>query len=101
VTNSDLGSTVRVKITVTGGDAANVALLYQEGDNFLPLTFDENGLAWFGPESGFTLANLTSNFKVTFAEAGSYSYKLEIVSGDEVLGEANYTIEVTKAPAGE
>jgi len=101
VTNSDLGSTVRVKITVTGGDAANVALLYQEGDNFLPLTFDENGLAWFGPESGFTLANLTSNFKVTFAEAGSYSYKLEIVSGDEVLGEANYTVEVTEAPAGE
>jgi len=93
--NSDLGSTVRVKITLVDADAANVALLYQEGDAFMPLTFDENGVTWFGPESGFPLANLTSNFKVTFSEIGSYSYQLEIVSDDKVIGEAQYQVEVT------
>ncbi|NLI91887.1 MAG: hypothetical protein GX434_06645 [Peptococcaceae bacterium] len=99
--NSYPGSSVRVKISLTQGDTTNVSLFYQEGDQFLPLTFDENSITWFGPESGFPLADLTSNFKVTFSAAGTYSYKLEIVSGDQVIGQKSYQVEVTDTPAVE
>lgn len=96
--NSDPGSTVRVRITLTGGDAANIALFYQQGDEFIPLTFDDNGITWYGPESGFPLADLASNFKVTFSQPGDYSYKLEIVKGDTVIGSSSYDVNVTEAP---
>ena len=80
--NSYANELVRVKITLNDPtQRENIALQYQEinDNNYYALPFDENGEAWYGPETGFPLGDITSNFKVTFKIQGHYMYKLELV----------------------
>lgn len=99
IANRNVAETVRVKVTVTEGKAEDFTLMYQEGTEFRPLTF-VNGVTWYGPEAGFPLGDLTSNFKINFKEAGTYSFKLEVikVSDNKVLGAADKTVKVNAAP---
>lgn len=98
VVNPDAATTkVRAKVTFTKGDTSKVNLQYKEGEEFKGLTFVDN-TTFFGPEAGFPFIDGTSNFKVDFSEAGTYEYKIEIVTvtedaeDSEVL--ASYTGEV-------
>lgn len=71
---------VKVKVTLTSGSKDDIALQYKEGEEYKDLTLDENGVAFFGPETGFPFAAATSDFKVAFNKAGIYTYKLEVVT---------------------
>ncbi|MFC5272119.1 T9SS type A sorting domain-containing protein [Adhaeribacter terreus] len=79
-TGTSAGQMVKVKMTLTNpAQAADMTLLYEATPgNFLPLTFNAAGETEFGPATGFPLANTATNFKVTFAAAGTYSYTLAI-----------------------
>lgn len=98
------GELVKVKITLRDPTQKdNIALQYQElnDGNYYGLTFDENGEAWYGPAEGFPLGDISSNFKVTFAVAGMYHYKLELikVSDGSVLASTSKGIKVSPAAA--
>ncbi|HSI91364.1 MAG TPA: T9SS type A sorting domain-containing protein, partial [Adhaeribacter sp.] len=76
------GDLVKVKATLaTPAQAADMTLEYFETatSTWMPLTFDANGVLLFGPATGFPLANATSNFRVTYNAAGTYTTTLEIV----------------------
>lgn len=76
---------VIVKLTLTEGSKDNVALQYYEvtGQTFMDWAFNEDQVAFYGPEAGFPFAAATSEFKVTFNEAGTYGYKLEVLTVTE------------------
>lgn len=78
---SAAGQLVKMKMTLaTPAQAADVALSYEATPGvFLPLTFTAAGEMEFGPAAGFPLATATTNFKVSFATAGTYAYTLAIV----------------------
>ncbi|WP_018476714.1 T9SS type A sorting domain-containing protein [Pontibacter roseus] len=59
--------------------ASRVALQYQDGQQFKPLAFNQQGVASYGPEAGFPLTDQTLTFRANFADAVNYGYKLEIV----------------------
>lgn len=90
VANRYAAEVVRVKATLLEGDAEGFELQYEEDGNFHALTFDDDGIVWYGPESGFPLGDVTSNFKVLYTEEGTYEYKLDVVrlSDDKVLATA-------------
>src|SRR5690606_15330346 len=46
---------------------------------FLPLSFDASGVSYFGPSSGFPVADATTNLKATFTAPGTYESTVEIV----------------------
>lgn len=101
VANRYASEVVRVKATLTEGDAKNFELMYKEGDAFQALTFTD-GVTWYGPESGFPLSDLTSNFKISFKEAGTYGYKLEVVrvsDGKVLAGTTNKVVASVGTPA--
>ena len=97
----DEGKDVRVKITLLNeNNEDNVELYYEEDGDYYELEFDDvDEVAWFGPEEGFDLGNVESEFKVTFAEAKTYEYKMEIVDvdADEVLASTVEEVEVMEA----
>ncbi|MFZ3171039.1 MAG: fibronectin type III domain-containing protein [Carboxydocellales bacterium] len=99
--NSAQGATVRLRLTLADPDQRdNFALKYRENEGtFLPLPFDEQGTAWFGPVGGFMLTDAATELKVSFAETGSYEYKLELVdlAGAKVLASSEKRIEVKTA----
>jgi len=86
-----VGQMVRVKLEAD--PATGFTLEYVEQDNknpnykkYLPLPVEE-GVAWFGPSTGFPLAYVTdSMFRVTWNNSGNYKFTLSIMSkgdGDE------------------
>lgn len=97
---------VRVKITLTQGNKENMVLQYLENDGtYQALPLDGENSAFYGPETGFPFLNAASQFKVTFSEAGTYKYTLEVVTvagegqQSEVLASAKGEVVVTEAPA--
>jgi len=82
------GTPVRVKICADAPEDA-FDLYYLETDpavagynTYLPLSFDNDGEAWFGPAAGFPLSAATSNFRVEWNTAGTYNFTLTIESMD-------------------
>ncbi len=97
---------VRVKITLTQGKKENMVLQYLENDGtYQALPLNAENSAFYGPETGFPFLNAASQFKVTFSEAGTYKYNLEVVTvaeegqQSEVLASTKGEVVVTKAPA--
>ena len=82
VANDYAGTTVRVKLTLKDpAQRASVALHYLASDNtYQPLPINDNGVAYFGPASGFPLSNATTPIKATFNASGTYEYTLDIVT---------------------
>ena len=77
--------------------AGEVNLTYEViPGTFLPLTIDANGIGYFGPVSGFPLADATTNFKAIFDAAGVYNYKIAIydVNTLDTLASANESVTV-------
>jgi hypothetical protein len=77
----DNNKVVKIKIALTNpAQAADLALSYEATTgNFQPLTFDAAGEIFFGPSTGFPLANATTNFKAIFSAVGTYGYTLSII----------------------
>lgn len=96
---------VVVKVTLTDGDKQNVALQYEEAGTYHDWALDDNGSAIYGPQTGFPFTDATSKFKVTFNAAGTYSYKLEVMTVEsdpaqsQVLASTIGTVTVTAAAA--
>ena len=63
---------------------------------FLPVTINANGIGYFGPPSGFPLADASTNFKAVFDAAGVYNYKIAIydVNTLDTLASANESVTV-------
>lgn len=96
VANRYAGEIVRVKATLVEGDAEGFELQYEQDGTFYALAFND-GIAWYGPESGFPLGDITSDFKILYTVEGTYEYKLDVIrlSDDKVL--ATTTTQVTAA----
>ena len=61
-------------------------------NEYLPLSIDENGVGWFGPDTGFPVKEsiMENEFRVTWKTAGTYNCTMSIMTGDdfaEKLGE--------------
>src|SRR5690606_37925367 len=80
VAHDDAGKMVRAHFTLPD----DVTIEYQEGGqgHWIPLT------DVFGPAAGFPLGNITTQFRGTFAKAGTYNVTVEfrLVSDGTVLG---------------
>lgn len=92
---SEANETVNAYITLADpAQASGISVSYTDGTNWFPLTFT-NGIAAFGPATGFPLMDATSDFKVTFANAGTYAYQLAIVTKNgDTLAAANESVTV-------
>jgi hypothetical protein len=102
-----------VKVKLEANPATGFKLEYVEQDpnndkyrQYLPLSVDENGVAWFGPSTGFPLIAVTdSMFRVTWYDSGNYTFTLSIMAkgeGDEfnrVLASAEVTVNVSEGKA--
>ncbi|WP_299822468.1 T9SS type A sorting domain-containing protein [uncultured Pontibacter sp.] len=75
--------------------ATNVEL----GTDFETLTVGEDGILVFGPEEGFPLADTDRLFKITFSEAGTYEYAVQVLIGGDVVGFSNETVTVVEGGA--
>lgn len=95
---SDVNKLVRVFIKFAdASQVADVNLSYETTPGtFAALPIDPAGFAFFGPASGFPLADLSSNFKVTFDAAGVYDYKLSVfeVSSTDTLAVSEESVTV-------
>lgn len=78
---------VRVKLEATPATGFELEYVEQNPANpnykkYLPLPV-ENGVAWFGPSTGFPLAAVTdSMFRVTWTKDGAYTFTLSIMGKD-------------------
>jgi putative cell wall-binding protein len=96
---------VLVKLTLTDGNQEDVAIQYLEikDGKYMPLTLDENGIAFYGPQTGFPFMNGTSKFNATFNKVGTYAYTLEVITAvaddekSEVLAMYEGQVEVKEA----
>lgn len=87
---------VKVKFVISrdGGGSVDdcLELEYLEQNQYLPLSIDENGVGWFGPDTGFPVKEsiMENEFRVTWKKAGTYNCTMSIMTGDnfaEKLGE--------------
>ena len=82
------GEMVKVKLEANPATGFELEYVEQNPANpnykkYLPLSVDENGVAWFGPSTGFPLAAVTdSMFRVTWHNANDYTFKVSIMGGD-------------------
>jgi hypothetical protein len=89
-TGIDDSTALKYKATFKKGDTpvANQEIWYEEGaqGNWKTFKTDENGVAYFGPKDGFTMADLDlsegveTGFKATIAEAGEYTLTVELIN---------------------
>ncbi|WP_456277599.1 S-layer homology domain-containing protein [Bacillus sp. AK128] len=99
-TNVSQDTPVRYKAILVRNDGTPVAdqtISYEvEPDQWLTFTTDENGVAYFGPEAGFTTEGIglqdgiTTAFKTTFTDADIYSLSLSLVNAttpEQTIGE--------------
>jgi hypothetical protein len=89
IAKSDKNKKVLVKIIVNPNQANDIKLEYYESNDseFYPLNFDNHGVAWYGPQGGFSLQDGESHFKARFNKTGTYEYELQLidVSTQEVI----------------
>jgi hypothetical protein len=97
---------VKVKLEATSATGFELEYVEQDPSNekyrqYLPLSVDENGVAWFGPSTGFPLTDVTdSMFRVTWRNAGEYTFKVSIMGGDDFDNElASETVTVNVVAA--
>lgn len=96
------GTAVRGRFSVVPALASQVRLEYQDPQTqeFTPLTFNAEGVAFFGPEAGVALANNTTfTLRVSFEQAQAYAYQLGVVTAGAnptVLATASETVNVTQ-----
>ncbi|MFD2512989.1 T9SS type A sorting domain-containing protein [Pontibacter locisalis] len=78
------GTMVRGKLILTDATQAEDVTLQVQLPNgsFMTLPINSEGVTFFGPEEGVAIANATTNFKVTFAEPGTYNYIVQLVAVD-------------------
>jgi hypothetical protein len=95
------GKMVKVKLQATPATGFELEYVEQDPNNdkyrqYLPLSVDENGVAWFGPSTGFPLSAVDdSMFRVTWLEKGNYEFKLSIMGGEDFQEElASETVTV-------
>jgi hypothetical protein len=91
---------VKVKLEATPATGFKLEYVEQDPSNakygqYLPLSVVD-GVAWFGPSTGFPLAAVEdSMFRVTWNEAGTYTFTLRIMDGDNFTNElASETVTV-------
>jgi hypothetical protein len=81
------GEMVKVKLEATPATGFELEYVEQDPSNdkygqYLPLSVVD-GVAWFGPSTGFPLAAVTdSMFRVTWLDDGNYEFKLSIMGGE-------------------
>ncbi|HHU30901.1 MAG TPA: hypothetical protein GXZ53_09505 [Firmicutes bacterium] len=74
-------------------------------NEYLPLSIDENGVGWFGPDTGFPVKEsiMENEFRVTWKKAGTYNCTMSIMTGDnfnQQLGEnESVTVDVKEENA--
>ena len=97
------GKMVKVKLEATPATGFELEYVEQDPSNakygqYLPLSVVD-GVAWFGPSTGFPLAAVEdSMFRVTWNEAGTYTFTLRIMDGDNFTNElASETVTVNVA----
>ena len=87
------GKMVKVKLQATPATGFELEYVEQDPSNdkygqYLPLSVVD-GVAWFGPSTGFPLAAVTdSMFRVTWRNAEEYTFKVSI------MGEDNFDTEL-------
>ncbi|WP_187262616.1 T9SS type A sorting domain-containing protein [Pontibacter beigongshangensis] len=89
---------VRIKFTLADPEQASAVTLQAEtatAGEYAPLT-SQDGALWYGPETGFALADASYNFRVAFAEPGTYNYTIELVkmTSNRVVAESDEKVEV-------
>lgn len=94
------GKMVKAKLEATPATGFELEYVEQDPSNdkygqYLPLSVVD-GVAWFGPSTGFPLAAVTdSMFRVTWNEAGTYTFTLSIMDGENFTNElASETVTV-------
>lgn len=95
-TDSNVKGTGTFTLNGTPVTQDEALLEYKEGGTWKPLVGDS-----FGPGTGFPYGNgYTSDFRLTFYTAGTYSCSIQIVKADDasvvVCGTGNMTITVTE-----
>ncbi|MFZ5824465.1 MAG: hypothetical protein ACOY94_09065 [Bacillota bacterium] len=102
-------SDVRVAFVLSPVTTADdVEILYEEGAGDwveLPMTLEDGKLSgWFGPAAGFPVSSdysVTSQFKVTFKEPGTYGVNIRAVrvaEPERTLGSTYTEVEVLAPP---
>jgi hypothetical protein len=95
-----------VRVKLAANPATGFKLEYVEQDSahddykkYLLLPVDEEGVAWFGPSTGFPLRAVDdSMFRVTWETAGTYNFTLSIMGGEDFGTElASDTVTVNVA----
>ncbi|TXK44656.1 T9SS type A sorting domain-containing protein [Pontibacter qinzhouensis] len=90
---------VKLRFTLMGTNAtllgSKIQMQYMQGSDWVNLPFTD-GVATFGPEAGFPLADATRQFRATFEAAGNLGYRIEIVpaAGGAALAGADETFNV-------
>ncbi|MBC5992785.1 T9SS type A sorting domain-containing protein [Pontibacter cellulosilyticus] len=96
--NDRTGDMVNVKLTLSDPTQHdNFSLMYNTtGTDFESLTIGADGVLVFGPEGGFLFnEEFEQLLKINFTEAGTYTYKVEIVRVDgNTLAQVTETITV-------
>jgi hypothetical protein len=81
------GDPVNVVITLLDPSQRNNFVMEQATDatgaTFVPVVFNEQGVAKLGPQGGEPLADMQKYFKITFSEAGIYRYRLDLLRMDQ------------------
>ncbi|NLM47123.1 MAG: hypothetical protein GX200_10040 [Firmicutes bacterium] len=95
---------VRGKVEIISEKKTGFTLKYLEQDprnpnygKFLPMNFNEENVAYFGPATGFHWQLVTDSiFMVTWEEEGDYTFKISIVEAknDNELASTNVKVEV-------
>ncbi|WP_439881193.1 T9SS type A sorting domain-containing protein [Pontibacter sp. MBLB2868] len=97
------GETVTTKLILDNpADRSKFKLKYATNlaeTEFETLQIGEDGVAVFGPAEGFTLADMEQLFKINFSEPGTFSYTIQVLKGEDVLGFSNETITVVEGNA--
>ena len=81
------GDPVNVVITLLDPAQRNNFVMEQATDatgaSFVPVVFNEQGIAKLGPAGGEPLANMQKYFRVTFSQPGIYRYRLDLLRMDQ------------------
>lgn len=88
---------VRLRLTLEKKEQAErMGLQAQEGSAYVPLAFDADGVALYGPEAGFILTDSRLMLRATFSDAALYPYTLDLVHAETgaILATRNETAAV-------
>lgn len=99
---SEAGRMVRIRATLTDSLLYDrFATEYLDDTTYIALPYNSDGSVWFGPVTGFPLADAVTHFRVTYDTATDFEYTLEIldVITSEVLASATESVTVNTVVA--